>query len=419
MGDKPCISGLRVTVGAIVTYWVSKIVLLACIALCFGFPILRCDAADSENPMPLAEVHTWGDLLARKPVVTDQVKTYGYNSPPNVRPSFKIGIDRTNSKRYDCAILYCLVQGDTNQHGDGNEKMPDSGFGPLGPFLINIQRLDHVAAASPRISVCSESVSQSGGAVLYMHTIPLDLAGEYSILVQGVASDPDPKDATLRTIAAATVTVSGEATAVWIPWVMPPNPSEPWREARKSTIEVAIPPCGPALPQWQGWAPITIPKLPDANRPLPELISATPDPGIQLALKGNELIVKLDQEIALTFEDDCFLTRWWVNGKPFIPKLEPTRFHGGMHDGLDSRYKELHYKMEFDPAVLGLKKSDIVGVQLLECPNGWRYIGPADGMPQGEWFRKEYPVAISRLSNRIDFVYSGDPKSIVRNQATD
>ena len=116
-------------------------------------------------------------------------------------------------------------------------------------------------------------------------------------------------------------------------------------------MDVVNPSGGSALPKWDGAEPMFLDKLPDAKRALPALIVTKPDAGIPLTLKGNALIVKLDEKrgpYRFLLPDENFLTRWWVNGKPFIPSGAST-IQGRAWSGHPSAVKEMHFIVAFHP----------------------------------------------------------------------
>ncbi len=76
---------------------------------------------------------------------------------------------------------------------------------------------------------------------------------------------------------------------------------------------------------------------------------------------------------------------------------------------------EVHFDLAFDPKALGVKKGDKVAVQLLFCPNGWLETTPfqakgLEAMDMEENPPKQPPAYYSETSNRVEFIYSGDPK---------
>ncbi len=252
---------------------------------------------------------------------------------------------------------------------------------------------------------------------LYMKTVPLRIAGDYQIEVREAVGDPEKSD--FKPVARAVVKVVEKPGTFWFPWGEPDK--EPAADSGSvedfSHMQVANPVGGVALPEWKGYMGIAIDKIPDGKQPLPQITPADADPGIQLSVKGSRLTVKLaDDEISTYFPDDHFLTRWWVNGKPVQLKVDaPDQKWNRAIGAADVRVKEIRFQMEFHPDRLAVKKGDTVGVQLLFCPQGWEYSGNKamaqevkaimldDGRPK--------PLSISRMSNKVEFVYSGNPAS--------
>ncbi|MDD5260364.1 MAG: hypothetical protein PHD76_00805 [Methylacidiphilales bacterium] len=400
-----------------------RIALLACAVIGLGFSAIG-RAADPEKTATLAEVRTWGDLLAQKPV-TLQIKAspaekQDATSVEKKPLSFRLGIDRTHAKLYGAVVLYCLAQGDTPKLEQQQTNYNDP---CIGPFLIQIQGpLENERAEAARNMVMDRFMISYPIMVhcdaLFMKPIPLNQKGSYLITVQQALGGDK-----VQALASVKVIVSSESEVLWTPWMEPnvdiENNAQPVEDY--SEMNVVNPSAGIALPKCDGTEPIFFNTLSDAKHLLPEFISNRPDAGIQLTLKGKELIVMLDEETSIYFPDERFLTRWWVNGKPFLPKVklpEGTMVKSRALGAADTRVKEVHFKMEFYPEVLGVKKGDTVGVQLLYCPRGWEYVEPPhqarEAMTSFASKKDAYPKLISRLSNRIDFIYSGDPKSIAQ-----
>ena len=267
-----------------------------------------------------------------------------------------------------------------------------------------------------------------GSAFLYMKVIPMNQIGEYTLSLWERLDGT--KNTAFFAVASATVKVSKEPETFWSPWGEPKAEETAMQEAVANyrMMDVANPDTGIALPKWEGEEPVLIEKLPDAKLPLPQLLPAKPDAGIKLSVKDNQLIVKLDDDVSDYFldEDETFLTRWWVNGKPFIPKLDTpalrNRARAAAQAANAGSEVEVRFQVEFHPEFLGLKKGDTVGVQLLYCPHGWECTGPELIKEAAAAMQKSVPIKaeqihISRLSNRVDFVYSGNPKAMVQTPA--
>jgi hypothetical protein len=363
---------------------------------------VRC-FADDPAPMQLAVVHTWGDLQAQKSVALANDSS----------ATCWLGIDCSDAKLYGGAVLYCLAKGG---------KPPARTRDGLGPFQVEVQ----TPSNRPRAQMAAQSQymgGQSGtpvGQTLYQKAIPLSQAGDYTITVKELVGDA--KDQKFETVAVATITVSNESGPIWSPW--PLNAADgavgllAWDDDRAySAIGVANPSTGVSIPMMPASVEIEG-TLPASDAPLPRLLPEQPDPKIKLQVSGALLIVTLDHAIQPKCVDEKFLSRWWINGKPFVPKLEApafSMFYSMRHNGMVPRDSatEVGFQVEFHPEILGAKKGDTVGVQLLLCPIGSEYAGPEPGeMPEigeGEFGNMNLPFWLPRMSNRVTFIYTGDP----------
>lgn len=382
------------------------------------FPAARCPAADEAKPKALCVVRTWGDLLAQTPVSLP-VSESG-SSPA---PSWRLGIDSTDGKLYGGVVLYCLQQG-----GDAPANLGDRS---LGAFLVQIQSsATQTYAAEKTVTITSNEPATvaSGGALLYMKIIPLTQPGDYTITVKMPAGKTG--DAANQVLAATTINVSGEEKTIWTPWPLNTAKGAVGLLAKDdapgcTSIGVANPDTGLAEPRPPLLQPIAVGKLPNAKLPLPQLFPTIPDDGLKLTAARSLLIATMDEGIEPQYPDEKFLTRWWINGKPFVPKSAPmpvSNQYFMRHNGalaLEEFAKEVCFQVEFHPEILGAKKGDVIGVQLLLCPAGWSYSGPVPEMQQIALAEepKQAPadaehIQIARLSNRVNFVYSGDPASM-------
>ncbi len=359
--------------------------------------------ADGQEPMRLAVVHKWGDLQAQKPITLASDSSV----------TCLLGIDCSDAKLYGGAVLYCLEKGD--------KPAARAGSG-LGPFQVEVQ----TPTNQPRMQTAQQVDyyrAQTATAIvgtLYMRTIPLTQAGDYTITVKepaGAAKDPK-----LETVAAGTVKVSNDIGPIWSPW--PLNAADgavgllAWDDDRAySGIGVANPSTGVSIPMMPASVGIEG-SLPASGAPLPRLLPEQPDPKIKLQVSGALLIVTLDHVIQPKCVDEKFLSRWWINGKPFVPKPEApafSMFYSMRHNGMVLRDSatEVGFQVEFHPDILGAKKGDAIGVQLLLCPMGSEYAGPEPGgMPEigeGEFGNKDLPFWLPRMSNSVTFIYTGDP----------
>ncbi len=91
-------------------------------------------------------------------------------------------------------------------------------------------------------------------------------------------------------------------------------------------------------------------------------------------MKGKEIVIRADSEFTTSRPDYHFLARWWVNGKPFVPKQSDTLWEFSGY-GRVSEEKELRLEFEFRPERLGAKPGDKIGLQLLHCESQWAWCG--------------------------------------------
>ena len=359
--------------------------------------------ADDSPPMPLTVVHTWGDLQAQKSVAL----------AGDASVTYRLGIDCSDAKLYGGAVLYCLAKGDqpAARNRDG-----------LGPFQVEVESPPH----QPRMQMAQRAQFDNGQPTtpivqtLYLKTIPLAQEGDYTITVKKPVGDA--KDRKFETVAVGTVKVANDAGPIWSPW--PLNSADgavgllAWDDDRSySAIGVANPSTGVSIPRMPESVGIGDP-LPDSGAPLPRLLPEEPDPNIKLQVSGALLIVTLDRVIQPKCVDEKFLSHWWINGKPFVPKLDPpafSMFYGMRHNGLVPRASatEVGFQVEFHPEILGVKKGDEIGVQMLLCPMSSEYSGPGPSnefdIGEGEYGGAELRFRQPRLSNKVTFVYTGDP----------
>jgi hypothetical protein len=374
----------------------------SCISFIFVVLAVSIDAGQPDaSPMPLAVVHTRAELMEQTPL------TFNTDGVP---VTYRLGIDDSDAKLYGGVVLYCLAESGKPVYGGQNQ---------IGPFRIDVQTQQSLADAQTDVQneLIFPNDTKQIKELLYTMTIPLRHSGDYTITVKEPVGDP--KGAKFETIATTTVKVSGEPGPIWSPWPLNAANGAVGLLARDddrdySAMGVSSPSAGVAIPKMFEWLDTEA----DPTLALPQLFPSAPDPGVQLQLSGSLLIVTLDHGIQPQFPDEKFLSRWWINGKPFIPKLEITTFSGDLmmrHNGamrIDFA-KRICFQVEFHPEVLGAKKGDEIGVQLLLCPQGSEGSGPSMQMLSGT---TEMNPAVHdvdslkpRMSNRVTFIYTGDP----------
>jgi len=137
----------------------------------------------------------------------------------------------------------------------------------------------------------------------------------------------------------------------------------------------------------------------NADSPLPRFCPDQVDPGLKLTAARGELLIESDRDILVARPDWHFLVRWWVNGKPFVPK-PVERFSD--QNGKVIVGRRLRLNVALDRAGLGAAKGDRIDVQLLYCEHGWRFADERSEMLQAAHGLSNWPEP--RLSNRVEFV---------------
>ena len=380
-----------------------------CVALTFAFPSAKAAGPVAKLPATIAEVHTWGGLLAQKPLTSGLPAAAKSGAVP---PICRLGIDRTRSGLYGGAVLYCLLEGNIT-----NTMSQDS----LGPFAVEVVPPGSKPRQKQAAALKAGAQVDPPGAPMYffMQVIPFDLPGEYVINLRKIPVDADISKSPI--LATAKVTVTKEQAPLWYPWELAEIESGSAAVNNNSDgpeqVSVAIPTEGIAQPVSAGPDPCLIKTPPNAKLPLPQLFPSTPDPGIHAGLQGNLLTVKFDKPtIASDPYDLIFLTRWWVNGRPYVPKLVLSEVPSRAIEWQSSWITAVVFRIDFQPKTLHVKKGDVIGVQLLFCPDGWKYTVPPNALEKGLQALAEaddgIPPAISRLTPRLNFTYTGNPSAI-------
>jgi hypothetical protein len=385
--------------------------ILLAAALVFG-------RAEGDAIPQITVARAWGDLFASQPIAIDSgdavfPDSAGVGASHPAQVNVWLGIDRDSASSSGAVVLYCASKGVTF--------LSPNGVG-LGPFAVVV----HAPKTVARMADLQKAIQQKrqhqqlhdSTFVLSAHTVTLSGPGEYLIeLLQRSA-----KDATspAKIVAQATVEVSADVATPWVPWGEPTAEAPPalishW-DHQDIAATVSNPSGGNAAPKAPP-DPFYYGTAPDNTTPLPQLIPDQPDPQSQLTMVGGTLVYT-GKRIHWVFPQDYFLTRWWVNDQPYALPLEPKseatcRCFEGMVPATDPA--SATFQLDFQPDRLGIRRGDKVSVQLLNCPSGYENLpygrNEALDLASGD---AELPwTNYSFLSNRVDFVYSGDPKNPV------
>jgi hypothetical protein len=143
--------------------------------------------------------------------------------------------------------------------------------------------------------------------------------------------------------------------------------------------------------------------FPPPRTPLPRFIPDEPSPSLRLAAAGNTVTITSERTILVSRPDNHFLVRWWIKGKPFVPRpllvLEAT-------NGLMVFGKRIRLTVDLPADRFGAKSGDEVRLQLLYCPYGTQPAGEdlamKIAMKLADWEDKDSPH-LPILSNVASF----------------
>ena len=377
-----------------------------------GFVVGHGNAHSADVPPEGATipiVHTWGDLLATTPITVESdfaIPGGSATSPPGKQIFVKVhlGIDRDQAASFGGVVIYCLSE---------RVSFWSTSFQLLGPFVLSGEE---IGAKQPYLQTVRSNFSRAFGDsryFLYSGALQPRGPGKYRVSLFAHNGVYGP---TAKPVAVRIVTVTGAPRMPWSPWGESKKEDMRWKgdlgtirgmTETYTSMTVSNPNGRIGIPQTNT---IFIPqKLPTPGTQLPRLTAEKPDPETHLEKKGNDLVVKMNHEVAIYYPDDHFLTRWWVNDKAFVPDPDAAESNVSTIRSLAARVwnvKEVHFELDFRPERLDAKKGDKIGLQLLFCPAGWGIsinvsVDPTTPPPP--------PAFYSYASNRIDFIYSGDP----------
>jgi hypothetical protein len=327
-------------------------------------------------PDPMIQVKTWDDLRA---------------APVAASGAFgraRLGVEAFEAPRWGGVLIYCLIE------LDQNSRLPErfDHDHVLGPLDCRIARKDSRTIKRAKLIAQTPSLPTGLREVLYTRAVMIDRPGEYVVQI----SQPDQPKAV-----AAAVVVGND------------QPFHPWTTMSRSKprIQAAGDPGdvvsqlsthsrGIALPAHDGMVPIDWLAKNEQHPPdrlLPKL--SPTNVSEQLRLKGNsqELIIESQQPMIVARPDWHMLARWWVNGKPFVPRQ--IRESLADENGRVVSGQRMRIQLDFDPADVGAEAGDKIGLQLLYLPGGWRVVNDSLAMLVPAHGGRNLP----RLTNQIEF----------------
>lgn len=316
-----------------------------------------------DKPASIPVVKTWQELQELPPIdLGDGVK-------------IRLGMEANKLPQWSGGLIYCLTEGFVPP-SEGSGEPP---FGPVHASVSFGDRDEKVKEIIKRIDWLGGKWPK--GQYLFVRAHAVDRAGKYSARIT---------DSKGKLLAEAALEGTKDFFHPWMPWLQGYDKREtPWES-------------GIALPTMPDISPLAfIEQAKKKEGKLPTLLPSDEKPSLTIKMDGEEIVIRAETEFTTSRPDYHFLARWWVNGKPFVPKQSEAlwRFDGY---GRVSEGKELRLDFRFHPERLGAKPGDKIGLQLMHAEGQWAWCADADHTKFGAAMRKDGESV--RVSNRIDFV---------------
>ena len=137
----------------------------------------------------------------------------------------------------------------------------------------------------------------------------------------------------------------------------------------------------------------------DWKRRLPCIAPEEQSEALTIAKTGNDISIEAVEEMPILRSSPQFLTRFWVNGKAFVPHQSSKvriQANGILH------VKSFELNLDLPWSAIGARPGDRIGLQVLFCPNAsWP---PSDGTEVHATHSNFDDLGSPRLSNRIEFI---------------
>ncbi|MCI0381274.1 MAG: hypothetical protein L0215_27125 [Gemmataceae bacterium] len=327
------------------------------LAILFGISAVP-SAPPQEKPARIPVVKTWEELQALPAIDLGDV-------------TIRLGLEADKVPQWSGALFYCLTEGFIPPTKGGGRTL-------VGPVHTDF------TFESERTAIEHERWALDGkqpkGTYLYARGLPVDRVGAYHVTVT---------DRQGKVLAKAQVAGTKDFFHPWMPWLQGfRKPVTPWE--------------GIALPSVDSRGPAASIKPGKVQKgPLPTLLPSDDRPSLTIKMDGKEIVIRAESEFTTSRPDYHFLARWWVNGKPFVPKQIDTIWAFAGY-GLVQEDKELRLEFAFRPERLGAKPGDKIGLQLMHAEGEWEWCA-GTSLRKGihAWGRDGESV---RVSNRIEFV---------------
>jgi hypothetical protein len=308
-------------------------------------------------PPGIAVVKTWQELHAQPAIdLGDGVKVH-------------LGIAADKCPQWGAVFLYCLTDG----YVPAND---NSGYQSLGPVVANFRHEKDLPYAGGGPHQGEKNEIAAAGHCLFVQMLAPVRTGTYRV---------DITNQERKLIAKTALECTSDAVHPWMPWFF----------LSRDTMGRAE---GIALPAWRNTRPVaTVEAGKELPVALPTVVPTKPAWWFKVSVDGDDVLIHSALEFTASRPDYHFLTRWWVNDKPFVPKQIKHLFgiagYGRLYQDTQKRIP-----LKLMPQHLGAKPGDKIGLQLLYCPNQWALFTEHEsldgfGGPEEPW-----------LSNRVDFI---------------
>jgi hypothetical protein len=327
---------------------------------------LVADRAAYAQPREVPLVRSWGELLEQEPIKCGGAKV-------------RFGIESTYVPADGAVMFYALIDGRI----DLPAAQPDTDTVRLGPFVLRgqIESLLETTKRLERIQRASLQRLRSEGS-LELHLGIYQLSVFDRDIVEIVAPNG-------RVLAEVLLRGGKEVSHPWFPWAKDPDQhggavrelvklddNRPERYPVQSPLELR-----PAVAAFDAESPAWLVSEkgfnPKPDDPLPRWLNLQPTPRFQLRVLGNRLTLTSERPLTVTNPRDQFLSRWWVNDRPVLAQKsealkEVFDIELQLLEEVRRPVRVVQFDMTLAPAVLGAKRGDKIGLQLLYTPSGWR-----------------------------------------------
>ncbi len=361
-----------------------------------GGPLLAAPAEKPSAPtnssaVQLRVVQTWGDLTNQPHIDAGDGVTV------------RLGIGANHAPLNSGVLIYCLTDG-YNYYKVAN--ITRNALGPLSVIEERGKKQLVVTNDEPVMLRCKGWNTVEGCTLFFAKSVLIDAPGRYEITIRTKSG---------RELGRSIIDSDATFYHPWTPFRMEADSEwkrvsyaideENFRQTKPAVL--SVPGVGIATDRWEGFdfqvysgranrggiqdTEDFKPKNPAS--PLPQVMPDKPDPDLQLSVENGLVTISSRDEVDSARPDWHLLARWWVNGKPFVPKVGHAPIFGGGEVGHSD--KSIRFKLKLDPAKLGARSGDRVAVQLLLC-DMWCYLeNPVTNMGSGR--------GNTRLTNKAEF----------------